>query len=344
MSTIMNGFLNIYKPKGISSFDVIRQLRRITGIKKIGHCGTLDPLATGVLVVAIGEATKLLEYLLKMDKSYRAEIVLGKSSVTFDAEGIDEGECENIGRDDLSVFDKTGFSGKLGRNDIENLIEKKFLGVIDQVPPKYSALKIGGKRACDLVREGKEVEMKSRKVNIYGVEIVEYKWPRLVLDVNCGSGTYIRSFANDLGEELGCGGYLSGLERTRVGDFLIENSHEINVRCEVLDNGKKNYVDITKKEEIEKWLLPMEVAVLSDGFGGKDKSVSESDMCGVVRLGRIDVSVEEYRRLSLGQFIDNEQGVDEEVAAFCEDRLVGVVETVSNKRQLKFKKKLNSLG
>lgn len=209
----------IYKPIGPSSHDIIDRLRKITGIRKIGHAGTLDPLASGVLVVAIGrEGTKQLGTLMKMEKEYVAEIKLGETSTTDDEEG------------DKSV---TSHSSIVTRKNIEKIIPN-FVGQVEQTPPIYSAVKIKGKAAYKYAREGKQIEIKSRIVEIKSIEILDYKWPILKLKIVCGSGVYIRSLARDIGEQLKIGAYMAGLERTRVGEFTIQNASTI-------DNFSKKY-------------------------------------------------------------------------------------------------------
>ena len=205
----MNGIFAIYKPVGPTSHDVIDQLRHKTGIKKIGHAGTLDPLAKGVLVVAIGrEATKKLSGIVKMEKEYMATIRLGEESTTDDAEGV---------KNKIQVDNPP---------DIAKLKEviKKFEGDIKQVPPKYSAIKVGGRKAYQLARRGEPVKLGPRSVFIKSIELLEYHWPELKLRVICGSGVYIRSLARDIGRDLDTGGYIKELERVRVGDYSIQDA------------------------------------------------------------------------------------------------------------------------
>lgn len=203
------GFIVVNKPKGITSFGVISRLRKITGVKKIGHCGTLDPLATGVLICAIGRsATKKMDLLLKKDKNYLAEIELGKISPTYDYEGeLNSVKYKNIPKE----------------NNIENVLEE-FIGETVQTPPVFSAKKINGKRAYDLARSGKKVKMPKRKIKIYKIKITSFNFPILKLSVSCGSGTYIRSLANDIGNSLGTGGVLKNLKRTSVGSIKISKA------------------------------------------------------------------------------------------------------------------------
>lgn len=287
------GFLNINKPKGITSFDVIRQLRRICGIKKMGHLGTLDPIAEGVLVVAVSEATKLIEFLMKADKSYRATMILGATSSTYDSEG--------------KIIEIANRVPEL--SEIEGNL-KDFVGEIDQIPPKYSAIKINGKKAYDLARKGEEFEMKSRKVEIQNIKIVKYDYPKLVIDVDCGSGTYIRSLIHDLGQKLEVGAYMIDLLRTRVGKFDLDGS------CSLKEvEGKGIEAVIMRLEDVE-W-----------------------------DFETIDLSEEEVRKLGFGQTIsrdDLEQNVEMFFGIF-NNKLVGILEKSKDGEGnvLKFKKKLN---
>jgi len=213
------GFLIIDKPPGITSFGVIYALRKMTGIKKIGHAGTLDPLATGILICAIGRsATKKIDLFLKKDKSYIAEIELGATSSTYDADG------EITRRDEVK---------DPGRKSVEKATEY-FVGTILQSPPAFSAKKINGVRAYQLARLGMEVKLKQQKVNIKQIKIVHYDFPKLVIEVDCGSGTYIRSLANDIGEKLKIGGYITSLRRIRSERFIIDQA--INMSHLTKDN------------------------------------------------------------------------------------------------------------
>ncbi len=208
----MNGFLSINKALHWTSHDVVQKARKILNIKKIGHLGTLDPLATGVLVLAIGSATKFIEYLLDNEKEYNAEIILGEKTETYDAEG-----------EKIKVTDRP-----VDLEEIKKVIKNNFIGDIDQLPPKFSAKKINGETAYKKARRGDDFQMKSKKITIYNIEIIEYKWPILKIHVHCGTGTYIRSIAFDIGEKLGCGGYLNKLIRTRVRNFYIDTAFDIN--------------------------------------------------------------------------------------------------------------------
>ncbi len=219
MNTNLFGFLNIYKPKGITSFDVIYKLRKIFGIKKIGHAGTLDPLADGVLPVAIGNASRLIEC-LKGDKAYVAKIFFGANSTTYD----DEGEKIQIAQPN---FSKADFLDVL----------PKFIGKIKQIPPMYSAIKVNGKKLYELARQGKEeIELLPRDVEIYDIQLLEFNLPSVTISVSCSSGTYIRSLAYDLGSVFGCGAYIKELKRTKSNGFEID--------CSV------NIEDVTEKDII----------------------------------------------------------------------------------------------
>lgn len=209
MIKFKHGIYNIYKPKGPSSYDIIRQIKRETSEKRIGHGGTLDPLASGVLVVAIGrEFTKQLDKISRGEKEYEATIKLGQTSTTQDEEG-----------------QKTDFEVEKvpSQASIENILNK-FTGKIKQIPPQFSALKINGQPAYKLARRGEKAELKEREIEIEKIKLISYKYPLLVIKVTCSSGTYIRTLANDIGQMLKTGGYLADLIRSRISEFNIENS------------------------------------------------------------------------------------------------------------------------
>ncbi len=202
----MFGFINVNKPSGMTSHDVVCVLRKILNIKKIGHTGTLDPMANGVLPIAVGDATRLIEY-LSDDKEYVATVKFGASTDTYDKEG-------NITfRSDIIVE----------KSELENALSK-FRGEIFQKPPIFSALKKNGKKLYEYAREGKDIEIEARKITVEKLELLSFEDNIAELKIKCSKGTYIRSIANDLGEILSCGGHLIGLTRTVAGDFLIENS------------------------------------------------------------------------------------------------------------------------
>lgn len=204
----MFGFLNVYKPVGKTSHDVVAYFRKLLKIKRIGHTGTLDPFAEGVLPICIGNSTRLIEY-LPDDKAYLAFVQLGKSTDSYDIEG-------NV------VFES---DKKVTEEDVSKAL-KNFEGEIEQTPPMYSAIKLNGKKLYEYAREGKTVEVKPRKVNIFKIELKEFDEVNQLAQVyvECSKGTYIRSIANDLGQSLSCGGHLVRLIRTKAGKFLVENS------------------------------------------------------------------------------------------------------------------------
>jgi tRNA pseudouridine55 synthase len=204
----MEGILNIDKPQWLSSHDVVAQLRRICATRRIGHAGTLDPLATGVLLVCVGRATRLSEYLMGQQKTYEATVRLGQTTNTYDAEG--------------EVVAERPFSHITQSTIGEALLS--FRGSIEQIPPIYSALKVNGQPMYKLARAGKEVEAKPRPITIYALDLLDWTPPNLHLRVVCSTGTYIRSLAHDIGERLACGGHITVLRRTAVGEFQIEDA------------------------------------------------------------------------------------------------------------------------
>lgn len=219
-----SGFIYIDKQAGMTSHDVIHKLRLLIApqaktskerlrLAKVGHAGTLDPFATGLLLCAVGkEATSKLDQWLKKDKEYIATLELGKTSTTGDPEGEIVNVSENIPT----------------QEQLHDAIQK-FIGEIEQVPPKFSAIKVGGKRAYDLARSGEEFEMKKRNVVVYEIELVSYEYPHVVLRCKVGSGTYIRTLAEDIGKELGVGAYLTELRRTKIDSVKVEDAVTIDV-------------------------------------------------------------------------------------------------------------------
>jgi tRNA pseudouridine55 synthase len=202
----MFGLLNLNKPEGMTSRDVVNIVQRLVKPAKAGHAGTLDPLATGVLLVCVGPATRLISLLQQAPKTYLAEFALGQRSDTDDSTGVVE-------------VDESVTTPPTQEQIKEALTQ--FQGPIEQIPPAYSAIKVGGKRAYALARQGQDVELAARTVHVHAIRLLQYEWPNVVVEVECGSGTYIRSIARDLGESLGCGGLMTGLQRTRIGRFSI---------------------------------------------------------------------------------------------------------------------------
>jgi tRNA pseudouridine55 synthase len=201
------GILNVDKPLGLTSHQVVVAVRKLSGQRRVGHAGTLDPLATGVLLLCLGKATRVSQYLMASPKAYRATVRLGISTTTHDAEG------QITFRAEVCVQ----------RRELEAALQA-FIGHIDQVPPAYSAIKRKGKRMYELARQGISVQVPSRKVDVYALRLVDWAPPDVTLDVECGPGTYIRALARDLGRALGCGAHLVALRRTQSGQFSVKQA------------------------------------------------------------------------------------------------------------------------
>jgi tRNA pseudouridine55 synthase len=232
----LDGILNINKPSGMTSFGVVARIRHLTGERHVGHAGTLDPDATGVLPVFLGKATRVVEFLMDDRKTYRAEIELGTATDTHDRSG------KIVYRRDASNITK---------NKMEQALTN-FRGEIEQVPPMYSALKHQGQPLYRLARAGVSIERKSRAVKIYRLELICWKHPQITLEIECSKGTYIRSLTNDLGEALGCGAYLKNLTRTQYGIFDIKEAISL-----------KQLEEACKREDWQKHLYPAD-SVLQD--------------------------------------------------------------------------------
>jgi tRNA pseudouridine55 synthase len=202
------GILNVYKPSGRTSRDIVDHVERVTRPAKAGHAGTLDPLATGVLVICVGQATRLIEYVQRMPKQYRATFLLGRRSETDDVEG----EITEIAD-----------SPEPTRETLEQMLPR-FLGDIQQIPPAHSAVKIRGRRAYQLARAGKAVELSPRTVSIHRLSICRYEYPELELEIDCGSGTYVRSLGRDIAAALGTSAVMSALERVAIGRFHVDDA------------------------------------------------------------------------------------------------------------------------
>ena len=207
VASTVDGFINLYKPVGITSMDALRMVKRITGQRrKVGHAGTMDPLARGVLPICFGQATRLMEYVVDGKKRYRMEIELGATTQTYDSEG----EITRVREPDYVTSDM-----------VANAV-LPFIGEVEQTPPMYSAIKVDGQRLYKLARAGVEVERKPRSVEIFEIKLVDFSLPRITLDVECGRGVYMRSLAHDLGSALECGGYVTDLERQYCAGFESE--------------------------------------------------------------------------------------------------------------------------
>ena len=272
----MNGILNIYKEAGYTSFDVVAKLRGILHEKKIGHTGTLDPDATGVLPVCVGNATKVCGLLTDKDKEYEAVLQLGLTSDTQDATG-------------QILSDYSDRLDALSEEQVREAI-LGFVGDYEQIPPMYSALKVGGKKLCDLAREGIEVERKARLVHIYDIEIKDIELPYVTMRVHCSKGTYIRTLCADIGEKLGVGGLMKCLVRTRVSCFSIDQALTLAQVEEHRDRGGLDeillpvdgvfleYPALHAAKEAEKRLQNGNRLGLSDFTGHLDEQKLDADV------------------------------------------------------------------
>lgn len=263
-----SGLVLVDKPQGFTSHDVVAKLRKVLGTKKIGHAGTLDPMATGLLLLGVDSGTKLLTFLVGADKTYEARIRLGQSTVSDDAEG--------------EVLSSTS-ALHLNRAVVETEIAK-LTGRISQVPSAVSAIKVDGKRAYDLMREGKEVELKSREVEVTRFELVSEiaivdEFLEFDVVVDCSSGTYIRALARDLGESLGVGGHLRALRRTRIGEYQIEKASTLDqdpVLLDLTEAAAKIYpiAELTDQQAI-------------DLVHGKRLAISSTEMLSAIYKGKL---------------------------------------------------------
>ncbi len=270
MNNQISGVLVVDKPVGLTSHDVVQIIRNGTNIRRAGHTGTLDPRASGVLVVLLGPAVRLSEYVSASDKRYQAVLRLGTRTDTYDAEGtVLESSPVNITEEQFK----------------ESL--SKFVGEIEQVPPPYSAIKVQGRRSYDLARSGEEVELAPRKINVYNLELLEWASPEAVIDVYCSSGTYVRSLAHDVGEDLGCGAHLIGLRRTKSGRFSLRDAVPLSKLRDAFEKGNWYQYLIPAAEALSEWpaveLTSQEVDAIRHGnripadasVGSQARGVSE---------------------------------------------------------------------
>lgn len=232
----ISGVLVVDKPVGLTSHDVVQIIRKGTNIRRAGHTGTLDPRASGVLVVLIGPAVRLSEYVSASDKRYQAIVRLGTTTDTYDADG--------------QVL--TSLPVEISEEQFDASLQK-YIGEIEQVPPPYSAVKVKGKKAYEMAREGEEVELQPRKIHVYNLELLEWAPPEAVIDVYCSSGTYVRSLAHDLGESLGCGAHLVGLRRTKSGRFTLRDAVPLRKLREAFDNNTWYQFLIPAAEALSDW-------------------------------------------------------------------------------------------
>jgi tRNA pseudouridine55 synthase len=217
----MNGFLIVNKPTGMTSHDVVNAVRRMAGTRRVGHTGTLDPMATGVLVLALGAATRLVQFIDGSDKTYRATLRLGETTTTYDADG------DVVERRPVTV----------SQAEVEAALAG-FRGDIVQIPPMYSAIKVKGQKLYKLARQGKEIERAARPITIHRLDVLDWALPDVTVEVVCSAGTYIRSLAYDIGQTLGCGAHLTALTRTAAGEFRLEDSHTLEALDALAQAGR----------------------------------------------------------------------------------------------------------
>ena len=284
----ISGVLIVDKPIGMTSHQVVQVIRNGTHIKRAGHTGTLDPRASGVLVVLIGPAVRLSQYISAEDKRYQATIKLGEKTDTYDGEGKITGTSEV----DVThaQFEKT---------------LKHFVGEIQQVPPHFSAVKVKGKHAYDLARKGEEVKLEPRLINVYSLDLLEWNSPEAIIDIHCSSGTYVRSLAYDLGEMLGCGGYLTGLRRTKSGRFSLRDAVPLRKLTETFETNSWYQYLIPAAEALSDWpsiiLSNEEVELVKHGHritreeGPENLVRAITDQSELVALMQFDPEAKEFQ-------------------------------------------------
>lgn len=303
MSEILNGVINIYKEKDFTSNDVVAKLRGILKMRKIGHTGTLDPDAEGVLPVCLGNATKLFDILTDRTKEYETVLLLGKETDTQDISG--------------EVLNESGAWKELSEDTIISTI-KSFEGGYDQIPPMYSALKVNGKKLYELAREGKVVEREPRFVDITNIEIKEIDLPRITMKLSVSKGTYIRTICNDIGNKLGCFGTMEKLLRTRVGTFNIDKSLTLSQVEEIRDKGELDsiitgvtdlfaYPKLTVKATSDKYLLNGNVFVPVDVDTVDDIQIDERSLTSINSKNKYFMVY-----ISTGQFIGIYEWINKE--------------------------------
>jgi tRNA pseudouridine55 synthase len=260
----MNGILNVFKPKGISSYQTVKEVRNILNISKAGHTGTLDPSASGVLLICMGQATKIAEFLVGMKKHYQGEMILGISTDSQDSEG--------------KIIQKREVRTDINKKRIKDIFQK-YEGTICQIPPMFSAAHYKGKRLYHLARKGIEVKRNPKKVKIYQLNLINFNQkvnPAVKFEVICSKGTYIRTLCNDIGDELGCGAHLSNLVRKKVGNFSIEDSLILEELKKDKTLGKRYLISIDSAlEELNKITVKSEATktVLNGGVISSEQIV-----------------------------------------------------------------------
>jgi tRNA pseudouridine55 synthase len=249
----ISGVLVVDKPVGMTSHDVVQAIRNGTGLRRAGHTGTLDPRASGVLVILVGPAVRLSEFVSASDKRYQAIIRLGSATDTFDADG-------KFTRSDQPV--------NVTEEQFQKVL-KTFIGEIEQTPPPFSAVKVQGRKAYEMARQGEDMDLTPRKITVHHLEVLEWAPPEVVIDVHCSSGTYVRSLANDLGNALGCGAYLVGLRRTKSGRFSLRDAVPLRKLQEAFHANNWYQYLIPAAEALAEWpaveLSPDEVEDVRHG-------------------------------------------------------------------------------
>ena len=281
----MDGFINVLKPTGLSSHDVVDIVRRIFKQKRVGHAGTLDPAAAGILPVALGRAARLVEYMEGADKSYRAEIAFGYATDTGDVYG--------------DVIERVENPVLPSEEELRSVLAH-FVGEIEQTPPAYSAIKVGGQRAYDLARQGAAVEMRARTVRIHQLELVhaDAAHARILVDVDCAKGTYIRALCTDIGAALGLPATMRFLLRTRVGGFMLADSYTLEELAEVRETAlcaPDTALDLPVYE-----LAPQRVKAFYSGLSTSERRMELAEGCyrvyaegGFLGIGRYDAAAHE---------------------------------------------------
>jgi tRNA pseudouridine55 synthase len=270
----ISGVLVVDKPVGMTSHDVVQAVRRGSNIRRAGHTGTLDPRASGVLVILLGPAVRLSEYVAASDKRYQAVIQLGTTTDTYDGDGRTTSTLP------IDVTEEQ-FDTEL----------QKFVGRIEQVPPPYSAIKVQGRKAYDMARAGEQFELEPRIIDVYSLELLEWAPPEVVIDVNCSSGTYVRSLAHDLGQRLGCGATLTGLRRTKNGRFTLRDAVPLRKLNEAFVDGSWYQYMIPAAEALTDWpaieLIDDQMDAIRHGHRIPAVEGSGPKACGISEQGEL---------------------------------------------------------
>lgn len=352
----VSGILVIDKPQGVTSHDVVAAVRGALHMRRVGHAGTLDPMATGVLIVGFGYATRLLNYIVGADKTYEATIRLGQRTTTDDADGdiLPWGSAPADSPDLTAASDSlppqedvTARLRALTRDDVERTIVERFLGRIEQVPSTFSAIKIHGQRAYDLAREGKDVELEARPVTIHDFTVLDFDiansvntdsanddvaadgpYLDLAVRVTCSSGTYIRALARDLGRVLGVGGHLTRLRRVRVGSFDVTASNVVTAHTENRTFTNRDGETVTRAKAILDVPNDRATATADDRRAALLTQVIGMPQAARLTLPYVDITDEEAKELRFGRRIDHV--VAEPTAAIAGNDLVAIVERANS--------------